>query len=176
MRRAPLPKRRRNPSFRPPARRGQYLAVTAIDHAARIPRRQRFSDPLLLQTHACSAAARLFLVASRLRAGPVGALGWLVSLAGKDSPAARILSSRASRGRLKTPGDLRAIWNWFYLCIIREDHAGAFEAAAKLSEAAHTILCALWAFLNAIGPRDTPLGQRYGLRALSQIRQADEIP
>ena len=55
----------------------------------------------------------------------MAALGWLVSLAGKEQPSRQdevIAGFRAAA--LKTPGDLRAIWNWFYLCIMREDHAG----------------------------------------------------
>ena len=38
----------------------------------------------------------------------------------------------------KTPSDLDAIWNWFHLCAMREDHAGAAEAARKLTEATRT--------------------------------------
>ncbi len=104
------------------------------------------------------------------------ALGWLVSLAGKEQPSRQdtVVAGFVAAAR-KTPGDLRAIWNWFYLCIIREDHAGAFEAAGKLSEAAPHDPLALWAFLNALGPRDTPLGQRYAVSVQSQLRQADEI-
>ena len=61
----------------------------------------------------------------------MAALGWLVSLADKEQPDADDESSRDSRGRAKTPGDVHAIWNWFYLCVIRDDNAGAFEAGRE---------------------------------------------
>ncbi len=61
----------------------------------------------------------------------------------------------------KTPADLRAIWDWFYLCEMRYDNAGAFAAARALSRAAPTDPLALWAYLYALGGRHLGMGMRY---------------
>ncbi len=105
----------------------------------------------------------------------MAALGWLVSLAGKEQPSRQddvIAGFRAAA--LKTPTDLHAIWNWFYMCAVRDDHAGAFEAARKLTEPAPHDPLALWAFLNALGQRTAPLGQRVAQNVQTPIRQAEE--
>ena len=47
---------------------------------------------------------------------------------------------------------------------MRDDNAGAFEAARKLSEAGARDPVALWAYLHALGARGLALGVRYGVR------------
>ena len=104
----------------------------------------------------------------------MAALGWRVSLAGREQPNRQDEVLAGVRAvALKTPNDLRSIWNWFYLCAVREDHAGTFEAARKLSQAAPRDPLALWAFLNRLAPRSTPLGQSY---TISPLRQPEESP
>ena len=60
----------------------------------------------------------------------MAALGWLVSLAQKARPGEgrRGRRRRSARPAEKTPADLRALWDWFYLCVMRYDNAGAFAA------------------------------------------------
>ena len=97
----------------------------------------------------------------------MAALGWLVALAGQEQPGRQdevIASIRAAA--FKTPSNLRAIWNWFYLCAVRDDHAGVLESARKLSEAAPRDPLAAWAFLYALGARNAPFGQRFTMRIL----------
>ncbi len=89
----------------------------------------------------------------------LAALGWLLGRAqskaasGTQDPAA--LFQEAAE---KTPADIHALWDWFYLCQVRYDNAGLFEAARRLSRAAPTDPVALWAYLHALGGRRLPLG------------------
>ena len=53
---------------------------------------------------------------------------------------------------------MHAIWNWFYLCVMRDDNAGAFEAGRRLVEAAPGDPLALWAFLHAVGGQRNAAG------------------
>ena len=88
-------------------------------------------------------------------------LGWVVSLAGSEQPSRQnefIASFQAAA--FKTPADLHALWNWFYLCASRDDNAGAFDAGRRLSAAAPGNPLALWAFLHALGARDAAIGVR----------------
>ncbi len=97
----------------------------------------------------------------------MAALGWLVSLAGQEQPGRQnevIAGIRAAA--FKTPNNLRAVWNLFYLCAVRDDHAGVLESARKLSEGAPHDPLAAWAFLYALGARNTPFGQRFVMRVL----------
>ena len=107
----------------------------------------------------------------------IAALGWLASLAEKERPSRQEEVAATFRtSALKSPADLHAIWNWFYLCTIREDNGGAFEAARKLTEAAPHDPVGLWAYLNALGARSSPLGQRPATTALARYRQwKDEV-
>ncbi len=84
----------------------------------------------------------------------MAALGWLMSLAEKQGAGqseAVIAAFRQAAG--KSPADLRSLWDWFYLCAVRLDNAGVFEAAKSLSRAAPTDTTALWAHLHSVGGR-----------------------
>ena len=61
----------------------------------------------------------------------------------------------------KTPPDVRALWDWFYLSLIRYDNAAVYLAGQGLSKAAPNDPLALWAYLYSIGGRQTGLGQQY---------------
>ena len=62
----------------------------------------------------------------------------------------------------KTPADVRALWDWFYLCLLRYDNAAAFAAAKMLSRAATADPLALWAYLYSLGSRQqTGQASRY---------------
>jgi tetratricopeptide (TPR) repeat protein len=101
----------------------------------------------------------------------MAALGWLVNLAQKQGPAqADELLARVRKAVEKTPADPRAIWDWFYLCALRHDNAGVFEAGRHLARAAPTDPLALWAYLYSLGGRRTGMGQQY------YVYQGEEQP
>ena len=139
------------------------------------PRRHVVCDPPFLQALAHRLLPRGYSWSpADFGQARMAALGWLVSLADHEQPSRLDEVARAvfARRRSKTPTDLHAVWNWFYLCVMREDNAGAFEAGqTKLSEAAPNDPLALWAYLHALGARNTPAGQRYRRRGL-RSRQA----
>ncbi len=94
----------------------------------------------------------------------LAALGWLSTLAQKQGGAKleAVVASFRERAE-KRPVDLRASWDWLYLCAIRLDHAGEFAAARALSRAAPNDPLALWAYLHSLGGRQTPLGQPFAV-------------
>ena len=89
-------------------------------------------------------------------------LGWLFSQAQKKGPAEGDgFVSKIKKAGQKTPPDVRALWDSFYLGLIRYDNATVYEAGKGLSEAAPNDPLALWAYLYSIGGRQTGLGQQY---------------
>jgi hypothetical protein len=62
----------------------------------------------------------------------MAALGWMLSQAMKTGKEAELLSSFQS-ARDKTPRDPQALWDWYYLCLMRNDNTQAYEAARELS-------------------------------------------
>ena len=80
----------------------------------------------------------------------------MMSLADKEPPSKlNELIDRVRAAAIRKPVDLRACWNWFYLCVMRDDHAGAFEASRRLAEASPDDPLALWAFLHTVsGTKD----------------------
>ena len=91
----------------------------------------------------------------------MAALGWLVSLAGTEQPSrADDVVAGFRAGADKLPADAHAIWNWFYLCAMQLDHAGAFEAGRKLRQSSPRDPLALWGSLHVLGTRSVPLGTR----------------
>jgi tetratricopeptide (TPR) repeat protein len=90
----------------------------------------------------------------------MAAMGWIVSMVQKQGvPQAEGVVASFRKPAEKRPADLRASWDWLYLCAVRLDHAGAFAAAQMLSRAAPTEPLALWAYLHSLGGRQTPLGR-----------------
>ncbi len=92
----------------------------------------------------------------------MAALGWLVGLAdrqGADKGKALIAEFR--KAAEKKPADVQALWEWFYLCEMRFDNAGAYKAARDLTRATPTDPLALWAYLYTLGGRQLGLGSRY---------------
>ena len=92
----------------------------------------------------------------------MAALGWLISLAeqhgaGKGQEVIAAFRKAAE----KKPPDVPALWDWFYLCEMRFDNAGAFAAARDLTRATPTDPLALWAYLYTLGGRQLGLGIRY---------------
>ena len=84
----------------------------------------------------------------------MAAMGWLVSLAEKtDAAKTEEVMARFRTASEKTPADVRALWDWFYLCLLRYDNAAAFNACKTLSRAAAADPLALWAYLYSLGSR-----------------------
>ena len=93
---------------------------------------------------ACNLESRMYYSArhARSRSGrrPTSARrGWRHWAGSSASPrkrgqrGARNSSPRSARPVEKTPADVRALWDWFYLCLIRYDNAGAFDAGKTCS-------------------------------------------
>ncbi len=107
----------------------------------------------------------------------MSALGWLVSLAQKRGTArAEEVIAAFRKASERSPANLRALWDWFYLCVMRYDNAGAFAAARSLSRAAPTDPLALWAYLYALGGRQLGTGMRYYANASRDTSRSDHTP
>ena len=92
----------------------------------------------------------------------MAALGWLVSLAQKEGQAkADAIVAGVRQAAEKTPADPRALWDWFYLGVLRYDNPGILSAGRALSRATPTDPMALWAYLHAMGSRHLGAGQQY---------------
>ena len=104
-------------------------------------------------------------------------MGWLVSQALRESPSkGDEVIARFKKSAEKTPVVERAQWDWFYLCVLRLDNAGTFAAGRTLSRAASTNPLALWAYLQSLGGRQNPLGQRAYVTVSSGAQQKDNTP
>ena len=67
----------------------------------------------------------------------MAALGWLVSLAEKTGAAkSDEVVAEFRKASEKTPADVRALWDWFYLCLLRYDNAAASSAGKTCRRAA----------------------------------------
>ena len=71
------------------------------------------------------------------------------------------LSPRSNRPLKNPRPDVRALWDWYYLSLIRYDNTAVYEAGKGLAKVAPADPLALWAYLYAIGGRQTGLGQQY---------------
>ena len=93
------------------------------------------------------------LGAAGLRPGADGRPG----LAGRAWPSGRVpararkLIAEFRKAAEKKPADLRALWDWFYLCADAVDNAAPYAAARDLSRATPTDPLALWAYLYIAG-------------------------
>ena len=145
-------------------------STTARQLAAGLPIEQRLGQVLTirratnLDTRLTAASARIVPVAwapSDFGQARMASLCWILSLSERTSKAAsdEILAGFRNAAE-KSPADPRAIWDWFYLCLLRYDNAGALSAGKLLSRAAPSDPLALWAYLYAVGGRDTAMGRR----------------
>ena len=105
-------------------------------------------------------------VADGLGAGDFGqarmaSLAWLVALAEKKGKAqGEEVIARFRKAGEKTPAEPRAMWDWFYLSLLRYDNAGIVAAGKLLSQGAPNDPLALWAYLYSLGGRERTAGQR----------------
>ena len=106
----------------------------------------------------------------------LAAMGWLVSLADKTSAAqSEAVAARFRTASEKTPADVRALWDWFYLALLRYDNAAAFTAGRSLSRAVAADPLALWAYLYSLGGRHQS-GQASRYVARQSIEAKDSTP
>ena len=107
----------------------------------------------------------------------MAALGWMLNQAEREGPSKREeLIARIRRASEKTPADARALWDWFYLCLMRNDNPGIYAAGRLLARSLATDPLALWAFLQSLGGRHRPVGQRIIVSAASSTDQKDDTP
>ena len=104
----------------------------------------------------------------------MAALGWLLSLESRHKAKGEGLVGTVRKAALKAPADVRALWDWFYLCQMRYDNAALFEVASKLSRAAANDPIALWAFLHVMGGRHLPLGSELYFSQLTTTLMQEE--
>ncbi len=107
----------------------------------------------------------------------MAALGWVLGLAERVSSAkGDEVVATFRKAAERTPVDVRDLWDWFYLCEMRYDNAGAFAAARALTRAAPTDPLALWAYLYATGGRHLGMGMRNYSNASRGSMQKDNTP
>jgi tetratricopeptide (TPR) repeat protein len=110
------------------------------------------------------------------------ALGWLVGRAQKESQTKADELEASLRTRAQKAGaDLRALWDWFYVCQVKYDNAGVYTAAKALVRAAPADPVAQWAYLYSLGARHLLPGREYAFRQLNpnigqNIGQEGSIP
>ncbi len=91
----------------------------------------------------------------------MASLAWLVAIAERKSKAqADEMIAAVSQGRREDPADPRALWDWFYLSLLRYDNAASLAAGKRLSAGAPNDPLALWAYLYSLGGRERLTGQR----------------
>ncbi len=142
---------------------------SAVRRATTLPIEQRVAMALTIRR--ATGLDNRFLISARGAAqawapGDFGqarmaSLGWLTALTqkkGKTQEDAFVAGLRQAAE--KAPADLRAVWDWYYSCLLRYDNVGAFAAGKLLSRSAPNDPLALWAYLNSAGGRDQAAGQR----------------
>ena len=166
MRRAP-PSR---PGSRDPKLRSTGARASSMNRPA-VPLEERLGGIYQIRM-ACKLDSREMYYAARHPGLDLGApdfgqarmaaLGWLVSLAQKQGQAkVDEIVAGVRQAAEKTPADPRALWDWFYLGVLRYDNPGVLAAGRALSRAAPTDPLALWAYLYALGGRHMGTGQQY---------------
>ena len=103
----------------------------------------------------------------------MASLAWLVAIAERKSKAqADEVVARIRKAGEKTPPEARALWDSFYLSLVRFDNAGTLAAGKLLSQGLPNDPLALWAYLYALGGRERPSGQRIDRRPESTVAGA----
>ena len=82
----------------------------------------------------------------------MAALGWLLKPARtKDKEEGFLAGFRPVQD--KAPPDLRKLWDWYYLSLVRDDRAEASRTARALSQTPNADPIALWAYLTSLPNR-----------------------
>jgi predicted Zn-dependent protease len=91
----------------------------------------------------------------------MASLAWLVAIAEKKGKAkGDEVIARFRKAAEKTPADPRALWDSFYLALLRYDNAATLAAGKLLSQRVPNDPLALWAYLYSLGGRERLAGQR----------------
>ena len=129
----------------PKLRAGSARSTSAATgQQATIPLQDRISQILQIRI-ACKIENRVSIASRGLATiwapqdfgqARMAALGWLLNQALKEGPAkSDELIARIRKASEKTPADARALWDWFYLCMMRNDNPGVYSAGKMLSSA-----------------------------------------
>jgi tetratricopeptide (TPR) repeat protein len=151
--------RARNPRLQATVARGVALPGAQGE----VPLEQRIGITFLIR-RACNTVGTTRTIAwspDDYGQARMAALGWLIGFEQKHNATAASAIAAIESAAAKTPADVHALWDWFYLCQMRYDNAGLFAVARKLSRAAKTDPIALWAYLHVMGGRDVPLGTEF---------------
>ena len=152
--------RARNPRFQAAAA-GPAGAGPVVDGS--FPLQQRISATYLIR-YACNLDTR---VSPRVWSpddfgqARMAALGWLLSYEKQGSAPAAAELAAIRQSAEKSPPNLRARWDRFYLCELQFENAALFEAARALARSSAADPVALWAYLQTMGGRNTPSGDEY---------------
>ena len=94
----------------------------------------------------------------------MAALAWLYGLAMKDGKEAeKAFLDHYRTESLKTPGNQRIRWDWYYLSLVRNDFKTAHEAAHALSLAGAQDPLGIQIYLNSLTSRETGANPRAAL-------------
>ncbi|MGP0063330.1 MAG: DUF1583 domain-containing protein [Isosphaeraceae bacterium] len=170
---------------RDPKLQGEGARQSSITRKASVPLEDRIGQVYEMRM-ACQLESRsYYLYTGQVSAwapedfgqARMAALGWIVSLAERNASAkGEEIVAAFRKAAEKTPADIHAIWDWFYLCEMRYDNAAAFAAARMLSRATPNDPLALWAYLYAVGGRQLGLGVRNYTYAGRDTGQKDNTP
>ena len=104
----------------------------------------------------------------------MASLSWLVAIAEKKGKAkGDEVVARFRKAAEKTPTDPRALWDSFYLAVLRYDNAATLAAGKLLSRRTQSDPLALWAYLYSLGGRERSAGQRIYVN-INQGQQAKD--
>ncbi|MDR3638922.1 MAG: DUF1583 domain-containing protein [Isosphaeraceae bacterium] len=88
----------------------------------------------------------------------VAALGWLLQFAQKkDKIDALVQDFRDAK--VKAPRDARKLWDWYYLCLLRQENGETHDAALALSRLNSGDPISLWVYLTSLPARAVQTGQ-----------------
>lgn len=160
--------------FRDPALQSSGARASRLAQLQQAPFEQRLYAVSSIRA-ATGLEVRNYVTASRTAASSwapsdfgqarMAAMGWLLALAQRDGTDAyekAIASFRtAASGAGATQDRARALWDWYYVCALRNDYNATHEAARDLSRAAPTDPGALWGYLTSLSTRQFATGPRY---------------
>jgi tetratricopeptide (TPR) repeat protein len=98
----------------------------------------------------------------------MAALGWLDSLSQKDKTNATFLKAQRETASRDTQ-DVRALWDWYYLELVRQENREAYLAARELTRRVPSDPDAQYAYLYALRLRTQQSGQALPVRVGSGV-------
>src|SRR5581483_8003604 len=83
----------------------------------------------------------------------LASLGWLLAFALKEGKEDAFVGEFQAANDKPVRDNTRALWNWYYLSILRQDGGQAYQAALALSRASAAEPAAVWAYLASLSSR-----------------------